>query len=63
MKVVIFDYQSLGKKLAVPPEVIQKLEEAAGAEFLSDQMLMEIHILRAVKAYAKASIETVPIEN
>jgi hypothetical protein len=53
MKHLIFDYQSLGKNLAVPAEVVRKLEEEARNDFPFDNMLMEIHVLRAVKSYAK----------
>ena len=55
MENVIFDYRSLGRELAVPTEIIHKYEQEARSEFPSDNMLMEIHILRALKAYAKAT--------
>ena len=59
----MFDYQSCGKSLAVPTEVIQKFEKEAHDEFPFDNMLMEIHMLRAVKAYAKTSTHVVTVEN
>jgi len=59
----IFDYRLQGEKLAVPAEIIQKLEKEAHVEFPSDKMLMEIHVLRAVKAYAKTSLGMAVIEN
>ena len=55
MENLMFDYQSLGKELAVPAEIVQQFEQEARNEFFSDNMLMELHILRAVKAYAKAT--------
>jgi hypothetical protein len=63
MENLIFDYYSLGQKLAVPLEIIQKFEKEAYNEFPMDNMLMEIHILRAVKAYAKTAARMVTIEN
>ena len=58
MENLIFDYHSLAKKLVVPPEIVQEIKEEAHNEFPSDAMLMEIHVLRAIKAYARtASIE------
>jgi len=58
MENLVFDYHSLAKKLVVPPEIMQKFEEEAHNEFPWDAMLMEIHVLRALKAYARtASIE------
>ena len=53
MESVMFDYRSLGEKLAISPEIVQKIEEEARNEFPFDNMLREIHILRAIKAYAK----------
>jgi len=55
MNNTIFDYQTLGASLAVPREVIQKFEREARKEFPFDNMLMEIHTLRAIKSYAKAN--------
>ena len=55
MEKLMFDYRSLADQLAVPSEIIQQFEQEAHKEFPFDNMLMEIHILRAVKAYAKTS--------
>jgi hypothetical protein len=63
MENLIFDYHSLGEKLAIPEEIIQKFEKEAYDEFPFDNMLMEIHVLRAVKAYAKTNVRMVAIEN
>jgi hypothetical protein len=63
MENLMFDYRSLGEKLAVPSEVLQQFEQEAHEEFPFDNMLMEIHILRAVKAYVKASERMVSVEN
>jgi len=59
----MFDYRSLGEKLAVPSRIVQKIEEEVRNEFPLDNMLMEIHILRAIKTYAKANTQVMPIEN
>jgi len=63
MENLIFDYQTLGKELAVPAEIVQKFEQEAYDEFPFDNMLMEIHILRAIKTYAKAAARMMPLEN
>ena len=63
MENLMFDYKSLGKNLSIPADIIRKFEKEAHNEFPSDNMLMEIHILRAIKAYAKATIQMVTIEN
>ena len=59
MEELMFDYRSLGEELTVPAEVIQKFEQEARSEFPTDNMLMEIHLLRAVKAYAKVASQSV----
>ena len=63
MEDLMFDYRSLGEELAVPSEIIQQFEQEAHKEFPFDNMLMEIHTLRAVKAYAKTTERMMPIEN
>jgi len=63
MENLMFDYRSLGEKLAVPPKIVQKIEEEAHTEFPFDNMLMEIHILRAVKAYARTGKQVKSVEN
>jgi hypothetical protein len=63
MENVMFDYRSLGEKLAVPSKIVQKIEEDVRNEFPFDNMLMEIHILRAIKTYAKTNTQVMPIEN
>ena len=55
MENLMFNYRSLGEELAVPTEIVQQFEQEAHKEFPFDNMLMEIHILRAVKAYAKSN--------
>lgn len=59
MDELMFDYQSLVEELTVPSAVIQKFEQEARDEFPNDNMLMEIHLLRAVKAYAKVASQSV----
>ena len=63
MKNLMFDYESLGENLAVPVEIIQKFENEARNEFPFDNMMMEIHVLRAIKAYAKINMRMIAHEN
>jgi len=63
MENLMFDYRSLGEKLAVPPKIVQKIEEEVRNEFPFDNMLMEIHILRALKTYVKTTSQVLTIEN
>ena len=59
----MFDYYSLGKNLEIPMEIVQNFEKDARNEFPFDNMLMEIHVLRAIKSYAKTTNRMATIEN
>ncbi|MDR1277182.1 MAG: hypothetical protein LBK02_00365 [Treponema sp.] len=63
MEDLLFDYKSLGDDLAVPAEIIEKFEKEAHHEFPFDNMLMEIHMLRAIKNYAKINTPVMVHEN
>jgi hypothetical protein len=63
MKNIMFDYRSLGEDLSIPIDVMQRFEKEALNEFPFDNMLMEIHVVRAMKAYAKSNVRTAIIEN
>jgi hypothetical protein len=49
---VVFDYRASVQALHVPLAEVVKLEKQAKHEFPHDEMLMELHLLRAIKAYA-----------
>jgi pentose-5-phosphate-3-epimerase len=63
MENLMFDYRAFGENLAIPAEIVKKFENEAHNEFPFDNMLMEIHTLRAIKAYAKKSLQAVTVEN
>ena len=63
MDSLMFDYHSFGENLNIPIEIIKEFEEEARNEFPADKMLMEIHVLRAIKSYAKVNNRLVSIEN
>jgi len=63
MENIMFDYRSLGEELNVPIEIIEKFEKEAHDEFPFDDMLTEIHILRAIKAYSKVNTRMILVEN
>ena len=47
----LFDYRSIAESRGMPDDVLSAIEEEARAEFPQDFMMMELHILRAVKRY------------
>jgi hypothetical protein len=63
MENFMFDYESLGENLAIPKEIVKKFENEARNEFPFDDMLMEIHVLRAIKSYAKINTQMATLEN
>jgi len=48
----IFDYQSVAERFQVPENIVRKVEKEVKKEIPNDNMIMELHILRALKAYA-----------
>ena len=62
MENLIFDYHSFGENHDIPVEIIREFEKEAQNEFPFDNMLMEIHVLRAIKSYAKINSRLVKIE-
>jgi len=52
MNQLLFDYRLAAQNLHIPLKVVHDLEEEVRQEFPSDAMLMELHILRALRAYA-----------
>jgi hypothetical protein len=49
---LIFDYKSVAKDMQIPLETVLRLEKEVQNEFPNDPMLMELHILRALKSYS-----------
>ena len=48
-----FDYRTAAKAAKIPSAALRSLESEAFREFPGDPMLMELHVLRAVKAYGE----------
>jgi hypothetical protein len=55
MKNMVFDYINAKKEMNVPEDVLLTLEKEARGEFPNDDMMMELHVLRALHAYANSS--------
>ncbi len=45
----IFDYEALSQKYGVSPEVLDKIVSEARREFDKDEMMVELHVIRALK--------------
>jgi hypothetical protein len=56
---LVFDYKSAAKDMKIPYNVVLDMEKEVRYEFPEDPMLMELHILRAIRSYAAKNRKTV----
>ena len=54
---MVFDYHAAARAANIPPATLHALESEAAHEFPGDPMLMELHVLRAVKAWECSAAE------
>ena len=52
MNNTMFDYSQAASREKVPQVVLSQIVEEAKQEFPLDEMMQELHILRAIKSYA-----------
>ena len=48
----IFDYQSVANRLGISDIIVKKVVKEVKKEIPGDKMIMELHVLRALKSYA-----------
>jgi hypothetical protein len=48
----IFDYTSMAKEFKISENIVKEIEKEVKKEIPNDNMIMELHVLRALKAYA-----------
>jgi hypothetical protein len=48
----VFNYQSIADKFKIPDNIVKKIVQEIRKEIPNDNMIMELHILRALKSYA-----------
>jgi hypothetical protein len=48
----IFDYKASAQAMNIPDKVLLAIEKDVRNEYSGDEMLAELHILRALKSYA-----------
>ena len=51
-----FDFESIAKKAAIPKEKLEKLCNLVREEFPRDEMMYELHVLRACLAVLEGRI-------
>ena len=47
----VFNYQSVADKFDIPDNIVKKIVKETSEEIPNDNMIMELHILRALKSY------------
>ena len=47
---MVFDYRSAAGRVGIRPEDVERLATMMRAEFPSDEMMVELHVLRAILA-------------
>ncbi len=47
---MIFDYETAAKRVGIGPDDLGRLVAATRREFPGDEMMMELHVLRAIQA-------------
>lgn len=47
----VFDYRKAAQDSEVPQQLLQGFEKTARQEFGNDEMMIELHILRAIHEY------------
>jgi len=54
-----FDYYKVAEEMAIPQDIVMKVENDVKNEFPDDKMMCELHILRALKSkyWEKASVQ------
>jgi len=48
----IFNYQSVTDKFEIPDNIVKEIVKEIKEEIPDDNMIMELHVLRALKSYA-----------
>ena len=56
MSMDYFDYETVAGETAVTAEQLRRLEQRVRAEFPRDQMMFELHMLRAVMAIREGAL-------
>ena len=54
----IFDYSSVARDFNLPEQIVRKIEKEVKREIPNDNMIMELHVLRALKAYVNKNQPT-----
>ena len=53
---MIFDYATAAKRAGISSEDLDRLIALTRAEFVGDEMMVELHVLRAVQAVERGDV-------
>lgn len=46
----VFDYQAMAERYNIKPHVLKQLVDEARREFAQDEMMVELHVIRAIRS-------------
>jgi len=49
----IFDIKKKSRDLKISPQILEKIENEVRKEFPTDEMMFELHVIRALMNYSK----------
>jgi hypothetical protein len=53
---MLFDYAMVAKRVGIAPEHVDRLVALTRAEFPGDEMMVELHVLRALQAVERGDV-------
>ena len=53
---MVFDYRSAADRVGIQPADLARLTTMARAEFPSDEMIVELHVLRTILAVERSDV-------
>ena len=53
---MVFDYRSAAERVGIRPEDVERLATIMRAEFPSDEMMVELHVLRTILSVGRGDV-------
>ena len=53
----MFDYNKLIEQYEINPDIAEQIVTEIKEEFADDEMMMELHIIRALRSYARSALK------
>ncbi len=56
MMSVVFDIKEKARELGISEDIYKKLEKEVREEFPNDEMMFELHLIRALKSHSRKKV-------